>query len=180
MYPAYYHQHLDNRDYPGDLDVHGAHPRPRAHQFEGEPGRALTAYANPDTEATLADPNALYTQEFGQLARDSAAVDFKLVDRAHWFYETLSNDGDEYLLWWRRRNHAHRNRDSVFPWYPVSMRDEFTLFDRNSMLPVVRAQLVAYDQDRGRAATGWAAVRFITPIERVPGIMAELARVNGR
>jgi len=174
MRPSYYHRHYDDT-FPGDVDVHGQHPRPRAHQFDSEPGLEFAAYVDSDVEESLMHPNVMYTQEFGPLARESAAIRFKLVARPHWLYDTVA--ADEYLLWWHRpRKFVHEV--TIFPWYPSSSHDEFILFDAAAMMPVVRVRLRAFDQERGRAATGWAVVRFTSPVTLVPGIAAELRRVD--
>jgi len=177
MRPAYYHQHDDASTYFGDDDVHGEHPRPRAHEFDEAPGLALLAYVDDNVEQSLMAADAIYREEYGRLARESAYIEFKLVDRSHWLYDAVAPD--EYLLWWRRPRTVERDH-VIFPWLPESACDEFTLFTSDALDAVVRCELRSYDQERGRAATGWAAVRFVGPVVRAPGVSAEFERVDGR
>jgi len=180
MRPSLWHQHTLSDDYfPGDDDVHGVHPRPRAHEFDRAPGQKLLAYVDFEVEEALTDATSIYRVEYDRLARESIHIEFKFVNRSHWIYEEAPTSSLTPVLvaWWRRPRQFSR-QSTIFPWIPDDGdRSIFMLFDANTLLPVVRVRLLMFDQEDGRAATGWVALEFISIVSNVPGISADFERV---
>jgi len=178
MRPSLWHQHTPS-EFPGYDDVHGAHPRPRAHEFSLTPGQTLLAYVDYEVEQVITDPSSLYRVDYDRLARGSVHIEFKFVERSHWIYEEVPTSTFSTVLvaWWRRPRRFSRD-NIIFPWIPDDgERSTFMLFDSNALLPVVRVRLLIFDQEDGRAATGWAALELISTVSNVPGISADLQRV---
>lgn len=137
MIPARFHVHDDERQWPGEDDVHGRVIGPRYNTFDKEPGLAYVAFGDrrPDLDAQLTQPNAILMANFGSfLANDRLPYEFKIANGSHFVYNALPEEPDgetTAVLWWKRPIATKRLMETPheFPWL---IGDEMFLIERDS------------------------------------------------
>ena len=172
-----------------DDDVHGQAPGPRYGEFASAkvPGRVYVAYRDAGVTNQLLDGNALYRDDLGRLTQ-SAHYEFKLVERRHWIYGrvpyTPNGRRTTVVLWYRRpRRYSRFNDSKEFPWQPTTSStttapaNTLVLFTQSGVLPALVVRVTAFNQQRGRSATGYV-VGDIDTVFASPDVLADLERAS--